>query len=78
MLQSMCGPTSETFEDTSMLYYDPKTVSDVRWNFEVFLISKTGRPLYRYSSDTPVSDIETDIKVLLRQSVERPIVERYL
>lgn len=74
-LKSMCGPTSETFEDTSMLYYDPKTVSDVRWNFEVFLISKTGRPLYRYSPETPVSDIETDIKNLLRQSVERPIVD---
>lgn len=77
----MCGPTSDTFEDTSMLYYEPKHVSDVRWNFEIFLINKDGRPLYRYSPDAPLTDIEFDIRQLLKpsesnSSIIQPIVER--
>jgi hypothetical protein len=68
----VCGPTSDEFED--LLFYDPKRVSDVRWNFEVFLINRNGFPLYRYSPDTPISDIEADIKILVNPP--RPIVER--
>lgn len=81
-LKSMCGPTSDTFEDSSMLYYEPKMVSDVRWNFEVFLINKDGHPLYRYSPDAPISDIEFDIRQLLNvrkssTSDEQPIVKSH-
>lgn len=78
----MCGPTSDKFSEK--LFYAPKRVSDVRWNFEVFLIDRKGKPLYRYSPDAPISDIECDIKELVRpgrtdgqkELIVQPIVER--
>ncbi|KAL4240127.1 glutathione peroxidase [Mactra antiquata] len=62
-LKGECGPTSEEFE--SGLFYNPLSVSDVRWNFEIFLTDKKGSPKYRYSPDTPMDTIEDDIKTLL-------------
>ncbi|WAQ95756.1 GPX3-like protein [Mya arenaria] len=62
-MKSVCGPTSDTFED--LLFYSPLRVSDVRWNFEIFVVDKTGRLLYRYSPDHDLSMIREDIRKLL-------------
>ncbi|KAK3612462.1 hypothetical protein CHS0354_032076 [Potamilus streckersoni] len=67
-LKSYCGPTSDTFETADMLHYSPIRVSDVRWNFEAFLITKTGIPAYRYSPDTMPSDLRPDIITLLENN----------
>ena len=58
------------------LFYDPKRVSDVRWNFEVFLINKQGYPVYRFSEDTPVKDIGDAVKGLLQEGVAEKTKER--
>lgn len=84
----MCGPTSDTFSDG--LFYDPKRVSDVRWNYEVFIINKDGKPLYRYNPEYPMAGVTADIRNLLRpgpveeeeeeeennNTILQPIVER--
>jgi glutathione peroxidase-family protein len=43
-------------------------VNDVRWNFEKFLVSQTGKPVKRYDPSTHPNDIEADIVKLLIQN----------
>lgn len=69
-LKSMCGPTSDEFEDG--LFYDPIKVSDVRWNYEIFLINKMGLPVYRYSPDNDVLSIAPDIRQLINTPIDSP------
>jgi len=64
-LKSQCGPTGDAFDTDDGLYYDPLRVSDVRWNFEIFIISRTGVPIFRYSPDAPIDDIAGDIRKLI-------------
>ena len=66
LFQGKCGPTHDEFQDG--LIYDPKRVSDVRWNFEVFVINKLGFPVYRFSEDAPISDIKAAVKGLLQST----------
>ena len=62
------------FQD--LLFYDPKRVSDVRWNFEVFLINKQGYPVYRFSEDTAISDIREAVKGMLQQDISKKTQKR--
>ncbi|KAJ8317977.1 hypothetical protein KUTeg_003068 [Tegillarca granosa] len=64
-IKNQCPPTSEEFEDD--LEYSPIKVSDVRWNFEEFLIDKTGKPRLRFSPNVPPSFIKSDIEKLLKE-----------
>ena len=54
------------------LFYDPIRVSDVRWNYEVFLVNKMGYPAYRFDPMAPMSDVSEGV----RQLMQSPIVER--
>jgi glutathione peroxidase len=40
--------------------------NDIRWNFEKFLIDKTGKPVKRYTSKTKPTELNTDIEELLK------------
>uniref|UniRef100_A0A3P8SVT1 Glutathione peroxidase 1 n=1 Tax=Amphiprion percula TaxID=161767 RepID=A0A3P8SVT1_AMPPE len=61
-------------DDTMALMTDPKLIiwspvrrNDVSWNFEKFLVSPDGEPYKRYSRNFLTSDIEVDIKELLKR-----------
>ena len=69
-LQERCGPTSDDFHDN--LFYDPIRVSDVRWNYEVFLVNKLGYPMYRFDPKAPMADVAAGVRELM----QKPIVER--
>lgn len=60
-------------DDPAALMSDPKFIiwspvkrNDVSWNFEKFLVSPDGEPYKRYSRTFLTSDIEADIKELLK------------
>ena len=63
--QEKCPPTRSQFASTGNLYYSPKRNSDIRWNFEKFLIDRQGRPVKRYDAGTRVDEIIPDILALL-------------
>jgi len=65
-LKKYCPPVGDEFEDQSMLYYTPLKNEDVRWNFEQFIINKSGKPVLRYSSDTMPMATADSIEKLLR------------
>lgn len=39
--------------------------SDIRWNFEKFLVNRQGQPVKRYDASARVSDMRTDILSLV-------------
>ena len=47
------------------LYYEDMATTDIRWNFEKFLIDTEGRPVMRYSEKYDPENIEEDVKELL-------------
>ncbi|KAK7072896.1 Glutathione peroxidase 3 [Halocaridina rubra] len=63
-LKSACEFTDDTF--ASGLNYSPMRVGDIHWNFEKFLIDKTGKPYSRYHPTLITTDtISADINALL-------------
>ena len=62
-------------DDSTSLMTDPQCIiwspvcrNDVSWNFEKFLIGPDGVPFKRYSRRFLTSDIDGDIKKLLKQA----------
>eukprot|EP00397_Hematodinium_sp_SG-2012_P063784 GEMP01088809.1.p1 GENE.GEMP01088809.1~~GEMP01088809.1.p1 ORF type:complete len:138 (+),score=19.16 GEMP01088809.1:231-644(+) len=66
-LKEFCPPTRETFSDTSKLHYSPLRNNDIRWNWEKFLITKSGKPFMRYDPGTKPEEIKNDVLFLLQQ-----------
>lgn len=66
-LKAYCPSTRIAFADPNALYYKPLKTNDVRWNWEKFLISKSGKPFMRYDPGTKPDEIRNDIMFLLQQ-----------
>jgi glutathione peroxidase len=68
-LKSSCSimPQTNLMDDTQLISWTPVTGSDISWNFEKFLIDKTGKPFKRYTYTSLVTDLIPDIESLLSQ-----------
>jgi len=65
---SRCPPANHDFmSPTGYLLYEPKSAHDVRWNWEKFLIDKTGQVYRRYGSPVSPLDIAEDIETMLNK-----------
>lgn len=64
-LKSFCPSPIQYFAVKGRLFYDNLKGSDIRWNFEKFLVDRNGIPVMRFSEMYPVDDIVPDIKQLL-------------
>lgn len=63
-LKSGCDYTDTSF--MSSIFYSPVKIGDIHWNFEKFLIDKTGKPYARYHpSVLDIGTISKDINFLL-------------
>ena len=68
VFQSYCPPTTKHFKPLHMLHYDNLHSSDIRWNFEKFLIDRNGIPVMRYSHRYNPYNLDDDIQQLLMES----------
>lgn len=67
-LKAFCPPVDDIFyTERSGIYYKPYHNSDVRWNFEKFLINKEGKAVMRYPTRMLPSSLEKDIEDLLEE-----------
>lgn len=64
-LKAYCPSPTQYFAPKDRLYYENLKSSDIRWNFEKFLIDRQGIPAMRFSETYPMEDIIPDIKQLL-------------
>ncbi|KAK3612461.1 hypothetical protein CHS0354_032075 [Potamilus streckersoni] len=65
-LKRNCESPKDMFYNSTDLFYSPLRSRDIRWNFESFLISKDGYPIYRYSDDTLPLNLKSTIEALLK------------
>uniref|UniRef100_A0A4W3I2Y0 Glutathione peroxidase n=1 Tax=Callorhinchus milii TaxID=7868 RepID=A0A4W3I2Y0_CALMI len=59
-------PDVKSAISNNKLHWSPLKVSDIRWNFEKFLVDGNGRPL----KSAPFNIIEEDIASLLKEATE--------
>ncbi|KAI9558940.1 hypothetical protein GHT06_015729 [Daphnia sinensis] len=71
-LKRSCPTTRDFFMPSSRLDYSPMRNSDVRWNFEKFLVNRKGKPVKRYDASSRVSDMREDIESLISLDVNDP------
>ncbi|CAM9735768.1 unnamed protein product [Lampetra fluviatilis] len=68
-LKTSCPPVGDSFGNPhGRLFYEPLRLSDVKWNFEKFLVSAAGRPVRRYAPLAPMSAVRRDIIAYLSSS----------
>uniref|UniRef100_A0A4W3HWB5 Glutathione peroxidase n=1 Tax=Callorhinchus milii TaxID=7868 RepID=A0A4W3HWB5_CALMI len=58
-LKASCAFVNPVLGDKNKLHWSPLKVSDIRWNFEKFLVDGNGRPL----KSAPFNIIEEDIVI---------------
>ncbi|XP_067828768.1 CUE domain-containing protein 2-like [Heptranchias perlo] len=63
-LKESCPFVNPFIGDLKRLHWSPLKVSDIRWNFEKFLVDANGQPYKRYDLGTPFDIIEDDISTL--------------
>jgi len=69
-LKRSCPPPWEEFYASKSNLWEPKHSTDIRWNFEKWLISRNGQPFRRYHSYTEPQNLEQDIRYLLGEVAE--------
>lgn len=67
-LRSTCpSPTGLIMGNKDDITWEPVTCVDIHWNFEKFLVDKTGKPFKRYTPDVFPDALEGDVQYLLSQ-----------
>lgn len=72
--QRSCPPVGDLFGDPyGRLFWQPLRVSDIKWNFEKFLVGPDGKPVMRWHAGVNMSSVRLDIlrHLHLRESHER-------
>jgi len=74
-LKGACGPTFSQFSRSDRLFYEPLRTGDIAWNFEKFLVDRTGRPVQRYHPhvvDPDHVEMVADIEAVLAAKPPAP------
>ncbi|KAK0153266.1 Glutathione peroxidase 3 [Merluccius polli] len=67
-LKGSCPPVGDSLGEVSgRLFWQPIRLSDVKWNFEKFLVGPTGKPVRRWHAGVEVSVVRKDIVRHLQQ-----------
>uniref|UniRef100_A0AAQ4R112 Glutathione peroxidase n=1 Tax=Gasterosteus aculeatus aculeatus TaxID=481459 RepID=A0AAQ4R112_GASAC len=60
-LKSSCPPVGDLLGDPARLFWGPIKLSDIKWNFEKFLVGPDGKPVMRWHPSVSVSEVKADI-----------------
>ncbi|CAB4034224.1 epididymal secretory glutathione peroxidase-like, partial [Paramuricea clavata] len=69
-LKSQCPNPTTLIGDPSKRFYSPIRTTDIKWNFEKFLIDHTGQPRKRYTPNLKPQDMKTDIQNLVQECLK--------
>ncbi|XP_072144688.1 glutathione peroxidase-like [Dermacentor andersoni] len=73
---SRCPSPVSGFQPKEMLFYAPQDSSDIRWNFEKFLIGRNGTPLRQYESDFLPLSMALDIAEVIAREYVPPMPQQ--
>lgn len=69
-IQKSCPPVGDNFGNTDKrLFWEPLKISDIKWNFEKFLVGPDGKPVMRWHPSVNIS--------LVRVEIHRYLLQRY-
>ncbi|MCJ8735617.1 hypothetical protein PDJAM_G00249330 [Pangasius djambal] len=67
-LKNACPPVGDSFGNPAgRLFWEPLKVTDIKWNFEKFLVGPDGKPLMRWFPRVNVSEVRADIIKLINE-----------
>uniref|UniRef100_A0A3Q3BIZ9 Glutathione peroxidase n=1 Tax=Kryptolebias marmoratus TaxID=37003 RepID=A0A3Q3BIZ9_KRYMA len=67
-LKNSCPPAGADFGAVNgRLFWEPLKISDIKWNFEKFLVGPDGKPVMRWHPRVSVSEVRADIRKYLLQ-----------
>lgn len=67
-LKNACPPVGDNFGNTAnRLFWEPLRISDIKWNFEKFLVGPDGKPVMRWHPTVNISEVRADIHKYLLQ-----------
>lgn len=73
-MQNSCPPVGDNFGDpTNRLFWQPLKTSDIKWNFEKFLVGPDGKPVMRWHPSVNISEVRSDIRKYLLKLFTRDI-----
>jgi len=64
-LKERCDSPQGRLDPTYKLLYTPLHATDIRWNFEKFLIDHHGNPIRRYHESIDPLELSNDIETML-------------
>ncbi|KAK1904106.1 Glutathione peroxidase 3 [Dissostichus eleginoides] len=64
-LKKSCPPVGELLGDPSRLFWGPMKLSDIKWNFEKFLVGPNGKPVMRWHPSISIPQVRADIRKYL-------------
>jgi len=67
-LKTLCPSPTNVFSSKGYLMYELFRDTDIRWNFEKFLLDRDGHPVIRFNSAIEPEDMEEDIEKLLNEA----------
>uniref|UniRef100_A0AAQ6A6P8 glutathione peroxidase n=1 Tax=Amphiprion ocellaris TaxID=80972 RepID=A0AAQ6A6P8_AMPOC len=68
LMQSSCPPVGGDFGNINgRLFWEPLKISDVKWNFEKFLVGPDGKPVMRWHPCVAISEVRADVRKYLLQ-----------
>lgn len=66
-LKAFCPSPMKVFAPPHRVFYKPQLSSDIRWNFEKFLIDRRGKPVMRYTETYQPQALKQDIQHVLSE-----------
>lgn len=62
-MQNSCPPVGDSFGNPDgRLFWQPMKLTDIKWNFEKFLVGPDGKPVKRWYPKVNVSEVRDDIR----------------
>lgn len=61
-LKNSCPPVGDLLGDPARMFWTPMKLSDIKWNFEKFLVGPDGKPVMRWHPSVRVSTVLADIQ----------------
>lgn len=60
-LKNSCPPVGDLLGYPTSMFWSPVKLSDIKWNFEKFLVGPDGKPVMRWHPSVSVSEVKADI-----------------
>lgn len=66
-LKNSCPPVGDLLGNPASMFWEPVKLSDIKWNFEKFLVGPDGKPVKRWHPSVNISGVKADIRKYLLQ-----------